>query len=333
MINNPVPLMTSSAKIASTGAKFFVTRRPKLPADAKWYAKAAKPTEERELRAMFFGVATVALTDGDTTLMFDGFFSRPGAADVLFGKVAPNHPVIDAALNQAEIESLAAVLVAHSHYDHAMDAPAVAWRTGAALVGSESTLNIGRGFGLPSEKLVEVDLAEPMKFGRFSVTSILSEHSPKPKFTGLIEGPLHVPTRVRNYRVGECYSFVVTHTSESGHVKRLLMHASAGFAPDCLRGQQADVAFLGMAPIGKQPDAYRQEYWAQTVTMVGARRVYPTHWDDFTRPLSQPLVPLPYIGDDFGVTLDFLTHKHDADGTEILIPQPFLPLDPFEDLP
>lgn len=331
MITNPIPLMDSAAKIASSSAKLFVGRRPAMPSDPKWYAKAAS-FSPGELRAMFFGVATVALTDGETTLMFDGFFSRPSAKEVLFGKIAPNHALIDAALSRADLDEISAVFVAHAHYDHAMDAPAVAWRTQAALVGSESALNIGRGFGLPPEQLVEVDLEQPMEFGRFRVTSVLSEHSPKPRFTGLIEGPLHVPTRARNYRVGECYSFVVTHTDESGHVKRLLMHASAGYAPDCLQGQRADVAFLGMAPIGKQPDEYRQQYWAQTVGMVGARRVYPTHWDDFMLPLDQPLVPLPYIGDDFATTLDFLARKRESEGIEVLIPEPFVQLDPFDDL-
>lgn len=332
MITNPVPAARATADLLAIGAKSLVSRRPAMPEDPQWYAPSAPPSETGELRAIFFGVATVALTDGKTTLIFDGFFSRPSVRDVLFGKVRPNHALIGAALERGQIDNAEAVLVAHSHYDHAMDAPAVAWRTGAVLVGSQSTLNIGRGFGMHEGELREVDLAEPMVFGRFSVTSILSQHSPKPKFTGLIEAPLHVPARVRDYRVGECYSFVVTHTSETGQVRRLLMHASAGFEPDCLQGQRADVAFLGMAPIGRQSDEYREQYWQQTVGLVKARRVFPTHWDDFTLPLDQPLVPLPYIGDDFGATMKFLERKQESEGIEILIPEPFRLLDPFAGL-
>lgn len=332
MITNPGPAARAAAAVLAVGAKSVVSRRPAMPKDPHWYAPVAAPAIAGELRATFFGVATIALTDGETTLIFDGFFSRPSVKDVLIGKVRPNHVLIDSALQQAGIEEAAAVLVAHSHYDHAMDAPAVAWRTDALLVGSQSTLNIGRGFGMDESELREVDLDNPMTFGRFSVTSILSRHSPKPKFTGLIEAPLHVPARVSDYRVGECYSFVVTHTSASGQVRRLLMHASAGFEPDCLAGQRADVVFLGMAPIGRQSAEYREQYWQQTVGLVGARRVFPTHWDDFTLPLDRPLVPLPYIGDDFGVTWKFLTRKQESEGVEILLPEPFQLLDPFDGL-
>ena len=72
---------------------------------------------------MFFGVSTIALFDGETTLLTDGFFSRPSAQQVLAGRVSPNHAAIDEALQKAGIGEAAAVLVAHSHYDHALMPP------------------------------------------------------------------------------------------------------------------------------------------------------------------------------------------------------------------
>jgi hypothetical protein len=57
-----------------------------------------------------------------------------------------------------------------------------------------------------------------------------------------------------------------------------------------LAGQQADLAFLGVALIDDL-DVYLRE----TVDRVGARTVVPTHWDDFTRPLAESLRPFPVI--------------------------------------
>ena len=93
----------------------------------------------------FLGVASLLLDDGETAIMTDGFFSRPSLAKVALGKVAPDHARIDAVLARAGVDRLAAVLPVHSHFDHAMDSAVVADRTGAVLVGGESTANVGRG--------------------------------------------------------------------------------------------------------------------------------------------------------------------------------------------
>jgi L-ascorbate metabolism protein UlaG (beta-lactamase superfamily) len=69
----------------------------------------------------------------------------------------------------------------------------------------------------------------------------------------------------------------------------VLHHGSAGFEPGALAGRHADVAFLGIALIDDLP-----EYLRETVEAVGAHRIVPTHWDDFTRPLDAPLRPLPF---------------------------------------
>ena len=49
-----------------------------------------KPSTGGPLTARFFGVSTILLSDGNTAIMTDGFFSRPGAGKLLFGKIAPD---------------------------------------------------------------------------------------------------------------------------------------------------------------------------------------------------------------------------------------------------
>jgi L-ascorbate metabolism protein UlaG (beta-lactamase superfamily) len=134
-----------------------------------------------ELQAKFLGVTTILLDDGETAIMTDGFFSRPGLQEALF-KIAPNEARIEDALQRAGVARLAAVMTAHSHHDHAMDAPIVATRTGAVLIGSESTANIARGLNFPEDRLRLIRGGETFTFGRFSVTAIKSPHTPKGLF-------------------------------------------------------------------------------------------------------------------------------------------------------
>ena len=101
---------------------------------------------ENRLTATFFGTTTILISDGETSVMTDGFFSRPRLRTLLFGKIMPDKKLIADVLEEAQVTNLTAVIPVHSHHDHAMDAPQVAIETGALLVGSESTANIGRGW-------------------------------------------------------------------------------------------------------------------------------------------------------------------------------------------
>ena len=105
-----------------------------------------RPAAHREgLIAHFLGTSSVLLSDGQTSVLSDGFVTRPGMLRVGMGKIAPNRALVRAAIERLRVDNLAAVVCAHSHYDHALDAPVWALETGAELVGSESTANIGRG--------------------------------------------------------------------------------------------------------------------------------------------------------------------------------------------
>jgi glyoxylase-like metal-dependent hydrolase (beta-lactamase superfamily II) len=99
------------------------------------------------LTARFMGVSTLMLSDGHTSIMTDGFFSRPGLLRVALGRIGPDCARIDTALRTLGYPTLAAVMVAHAHYDHALDSAVVASRTGAMLIGSASVANIGLGGG------------------------------------------------------------------------------------------------------------------------------------------------------------------------------------------
>lgn len=281
---------------------------------------------DSELAITWLGVSTLLVDDGTTAIMTDGFFTRPSMIDVALRRIAPSEERIDYCLSRANVNRLAAVLPVHTHYDHALDSGVVAERTGARLVGGVSTANVGRGQGLSPSRIIVAIPGEEHKFGPFNVKLIESDHCPPDRFPGEITEPVLPPVKVSAYRCGEAWSTLIHHTPSN---RRLLIQGSAGFVAGALAGQQADIAYLGVGQLGVRPKDYIVDYWNHTVRTVGARRVVLIHWDDFFRPLTEPMRALPYFGDDLDVTMDVLSQLAHKDGVAINLPTVWQRSDPW----
>lgn len=274
----------------------------------------------------WLGVSTLLVDDGATAVLTDGFFSRPGLIDVGLRRLAPSQTRIEESLTRAGIDRLAAVIPVHTHFDHALDSAIVAQRTGARMIGGTSAANIARGQQLPDEKIVIATPGSEMTIGSFGVTLIESEHCPPDRFPGVITAPVVPPAKASAYRCGEAWSMLVHHRPSD---RRLLIQGSAGFLPGALTGSRAEVAYLGVGQLGVQPQRYIEQYWEETVRAVGARRVVLIHWDDFFRPLTEPLRALPYAGDDLDVTMRVLTTLAGRDGVALALPTLWQRTDPW----
>lgn len=282
------------------------------------------------LSVTFLGVSTLLVDDGASAILTDGFFSRPGLGRVLLGKVGPDEARIDACLRRAGVTGLDGVLPVHSHFDHALDSAVVADRTGAVLVGGESTANLGRGHGLPEDRIVVAVPGDPITLGTFTLTLVESHHCPPDRYPGTITEPVRPPARASAYRCGEAWSILVAH--DGGHTA--LIQGSAGFVEGALAGHSAEVAYLGVGQLGLQSEDYLTTYWTETVRTVGARRAVLTHWDDFFRPLpltdgTAPLRALPYAGDDLDVTMQVLGRLAEEDGVALSFPTVWRREDPW----
>lgn len=278
------------------------------------------------LSVTWLGVSTLLVDDGTSALLTDGFFSRPGLLSVGLLPLRSSPSRIDAALANAGIARLEAVLPVHTHYDHALDSTEVALRTSAVLVGGESAANIARGHGLPEDRIVVTTSGSALTFGTFEVTLIESEHCPPDRFPGPIRQPVAPRARASAYRCGEAWSTVIRH-GPSG--RRLLIQGSAGFVPGALAGQAAEAAYLGVGQLGLQPVGYIERYWDETVRTVGARRVVLIHWDDFFRPLTAPLRALPYVADDLDTTMAVFDRLAARDGVAVHLPTLWQHADPW----
>ncbi|WP_428246684.1 MBL fold metallo-hydrolase [Ferrovibrio sp.] len=282
-----------------------------------------------EVGVAFLGVSTLLIDDGDTRIMVDGFFTRPGKLKTLFGRIKPDEHVIAPALDKYRARPLAAVVTLHSHHDHAMDAPLVAkLGGGATLIGSESTRMIRDGLGID----VPFEAAEPGKaraFGKFKLTLLKASHSKQSSWVsapGHLTAPLKPPVRFNDYLEGGAYALLVEHGP-----RRLLVLGSAGLIK-AEQSYKADVVFLAIGGLGREKGDVPRDLWNNAVVGSQAKRVIPTHWDDFTRPLSKPLQPFPWPFDDVPKALDDLCAR--AGGKiEVVLPPVGIRFDPFVRLP
>lgn len=277
----------------------------------------APAAEPGALSVTWMGVATLLIDDGSSALMTDGYFSRPGLAKVAAGKVAPSPVRVDGCLARAKVSRLAAVIPVHTHLDHVLDSALVADRTGAQLVGGQSAANVGRGYGLPEDRIVVAASGEPIRLGAYEITLVESHHCPPDRYPGVIGEPLITPAKAAAYRCGESWSTLVQHGPTG---RTLLIQGSAGFVKGALAGHRADAVYLSVGQLGLQPRPYLVDYWAETVRAVGARRVILIHWDDFFRPLTKPLRALPYAGDDLDVSIRILDELAARDGVALHLP-------------
>ncbi|WP_055399762.1 MULTISPECIES: MBL fold metallo-hydrolase [unclassified Mycobacterium] len=292
--------------------------KPGRPDIARYADRFDAPAAEPgSLSVTWMGVATLLVDDGSSALLTDGYFSRPGLARVAAGKVAPSPARVDGCLARAKVSRLQAVIPVHTHIDHALDSALVADRTGARLVGGRSAANVGRGYGLPEDRIVIAASGEPIALGAYDVTLVESHHCPPDRFPGTIDEPLTPPVKASAYRCGESWSTLVHHRPSG---RRLLIQGSAGFVEGALAGRRADAVYLSVGQLGLQPRSYLTDYWNETVRAVGARRVILIHWDDFFRPLSKPLRALPYAGDDLDTSIEVLDELATSDGVSLHLP-------------
>lgn len=239
---------------------------------------------------VWLGNAGVLITDLETGLLIDPFVSRHSMFRVASGMRLPvRHDLIEVWMSRLSGFPFNAVIVSHSHYDHAMDAPYFAAAARVSLVGTASTSNIGRGAGLPPDLISVVGNGDCIQVGRFRVTFRESLHGPalfgRVPFPGQVEKPIVPPAPVGAYRLGGVFGIVIEHPFGT-----IVHHGSAGHIDGMYDGCRADTLMLGLA--GR---ADTDSYLAATADKLGAPRIIPIHFDDMFSPVDGPFRFLPRV--------------------------------------
>ena len=307
--------------------------RPEL-ADSGLRAPVEDDPDSSTVTFTWFGVTTLLFDDGETQILVDGFISRPSLIDTAINRnVANDAPMINYVLNEYVIRRLAAIVPVHSHFDHAMDIGAIANRSSASIIGSETTANIARGVGVPEDQIIVAEEGGEFSFGNFTVTLVPSVHAPVGlrgaiPLPGTVDEPLQIPAPITAWREGGSYSIIVAHPEGT-----TIVQGSAGFISGALETIQADVVMLGVGLLEGLGRDYAEAYWQNLVTATGAKRVFPVHFDDYTQPLGTIRLP-PKLLDNFANTALWLQEFRDTwdKDTRIFLPEfgRSLPLYPEE---
>ena len=294
--------------IAASAISFVVWRwqdRALVP-ELGWPVATSSGESAERVTVTWLGITTLLFDDGETQILTDGTFSRPSLFDIVSQRrVYSDVDTINYVLASYRMDRLAAIIPGHSHFDHAMDVGYVANRTSAVVLGSESTANIARGANVPVSQYQILASGESRQFGNFTVTLIESRHAPiginnEPWFSGSIDKPLEQPARISEWREGGTWSVLISHPQGTA-----LVQGSGGFIEDALPEGSVDVVMLGVAGLAGLGRDYVQRYWTESVLRTGAKRVFPVHFEDFTRPFGEVAL-FPDIADEVTVTAEWL---------------------------
>ncbi|HDR90869.1 MAG TPA: MBL fold metallo-hydrolase [candidate division Zixibacteria bacterium] len=244
----------------------------------------------------YLGTNTLFIEDSRTRIIIDPFFTRcssPLGLPIMFDTIHPNEKAIENGLKVSNIDSADAILLTHTHYDHALDMPTIAKMTGATVYGTKSAKNVALGGGLPENRFVEIGAGSRFSIGRFEIVTMISKHVPLPfivsTFIGAgtaIEKPITPPVRASEYSEGGVLCFLMKHPAG-----KLLIFGSGplvGYTGD----YSADVAVVAVGGLVLKARGYTRRLFKNYLRPANPRKILISHWDDFTKPLEEPLPPI-----------------------------------------
>lgn len=277
-------------------------------------------SQEAPITLKYFGTAGWEIKDGTITILIDPYISRvklgtgPGISPDDTRETVNRSDVFvsDTLLIDSLITKADFILAHHSHFDHLADVPYIAKKTGAKVIGTETTCNILRAYGIPDDQLYPVRGGEDYQFENFSVQVIPSIHSALNNKHYLdsrtYTEPPEAPLKVSEFIEGGSLMFLARFAKHT-----VLTMASMNFVERELVGQKPDILLAGVNR--SQLGLYKYNERLLAVTNY-PKIIIPTHWDNFR---------LPYgFSQQSGVEQKLLPFKEDvkrlSPETEVLIP-------------
>jgi L-ascorbate metabolism protein UlaG (beta-lactamase superfamily) len=270
------------ARYLADFARFAATKGPQEEHDRQ----ALRELEQRPLalprglELEWLGVSGYRFTFEGQTVLVDPYVSRvPLGAVLRRVRALPDETLIERYIGNAH--NVVGVLVGHTHFDHAVDAPAIARRYRCKAYGSSSLGQLMRLHGL-ADQAVEVEPYRKYELGPFTVSFTPSEHSKlilglAVPFAGELTCDHLDALAPGAYRCGQTYGI---HIEVAGTT--FYHQGSANLVDDALRIRGVDYFLAGVAGRG-----FTRDYWRRILTRLQPRAVIPTHYDDFFRPLSE----------------------------------------------
>ena len=240
------------------------------------------------LQLKYLGAAGWEISDGNVVVLIDPYISRlkygggghPDDDRPSFARddVAQSDTVlVDSIVTRADF-----ILVHHGHFDHLADVPYIAAKTGAKVIGTETTITILRAYGIPDDQLYAVGGGEDYQFDNFSVRVVPSIHSAlgeKHYFDSRRfdrESNLEAPLRINQFIEGGSLMFLARFDHHD-----VLTMGSMNFVERELEGIHPDILLAGVN--GSRLGLYN--YDERLLNVTGHPPIIlPTHWDNFRLP-------------------------------------------------
>ena len=241
------------------------------------------------VRVRWLGTAGFAIEHQGTTILFDPYLTRASLLRCITSRL-----VSDARLLAAHTPRADAIVVGHTHFDHALDVPAIASLTGARVYGSRSAVTLCRAAGLPEARLHDVEgspgaEAVVAEVGPFELRFHPSAHSRfalgRVPFPGEIADCDQVPLRLQHYRCGAVFAVEIRVAG------RTILHmGSAELIESTLPVREPDLLLLCAAGWTSSRDLPER-----LARAVSPRALLLSHWDDFFSSFDKHARALPTL--------------------------------------
>ncbi len=233
------------------------------------------------LEIEWLGTAGYRITYEGRSLLIDPYLTRVPLSSVLRREVVHADPRLHDRI-LSDVGDVNAILVGHTHFDHAIDVPALARRFGARAYGSGSLAQLMSLHGLGSQA-VQVAPDQAYEIGPFVVRFVPSLHSklilgyavPSDGELSCEHLDALAPTA---YRCGQVYGIHITAGGTS-----LYHQGSANLIDELVPSGGVDIFLAGIA--GRR---FTDRYWERILGRLDPAVVVASHYDDFFRPLTQP---------------------------------------------
>jgi len=228
--------------------------------------------ESRGAVLTYLGVAGWQVRAGGRNLLVDPYVSRVDTND-------EDAPVVSDESTIARVvpRDVDVVLVTHSHFDHLLDVPSIARRSGAEVVGTESSSHVLHAAGIPDARAIVVQGGERRTFGPFTVRVFRGLHALIGVPNRSIPAGVTLPMSIHAYGEGNTLDYLV---EAGGH--SILFIGSANFIEEELTGLRPDVAVVAVGRREKIPD-----YTCRLMRALGKPPlVLANHFDAFNEPLG-----------------------------------------------
>jgi L-ascorbate metabolism protein UlaG (beta-lactamase superfamily) len=242
---------------------------------------SARP--RHSVRITYLGTNAYLLESRDSVLLIDPYFSRQS----LFRTALQLEPLPETNLIAAwtrDHPKIDAVLVTHGHIDHLFDVPPIARATGAKLIASATSVQLGTSAGVPPKQARAVRAGSTLSVRSARIHVLPATHDRIFGITPFNSPVKRLPPRkIDDWVTGEPLAFLI----EIGGKRIFINSGGRGDKPLGLNAAPVDLAIVGVA----SPDAI--DAFSGTIAQLHPRYILPSHQDDFFRPLSHGFVFLP----------------------------------------